>query len=105
MHANARNLSRVFQPRVLPGLPTISRFVNAVTVRDVAADWRFAHADIDRVRIRIRQTNRADRTRAENRSVADRLPIDAAVDRLPNTAARAAEIKNHWLGRDARDRG
>ena len=40
---------------------------------------------------------RADGTRAEHRTVRDRLPVDAAVGGLPNAAARAAEIKNQRL--------
>ena len=105
MDANARNLSRVFQADVLPGLAAVRRFVNSIAVRNVAANRRLAHADIDRVRIGIRQTDRAYRSRSEDRPVSDWLPIDAAVARLPNTATGAAEIENHRLRRHPGNRG
>ena len=105
MNSNARNLARVFEPDVLPRLACVRRFVNAVTVRDVAANWRLAHADIDRVRIGIRQTDRAYRSRSEDRPVSDWLPIDAAIHRFPNATTSPTEIKNHRLRRDAGNRG
>ena len=51
MNANARDLPGVFEPDVLPGFAAISRLVDSVAVRDVAANRRLAHAHVDRVRI------------------------------------------------------
>src|SRR2546430_16883648 len=89
MNANARNLPRVFQADVLPGLAAVRRFVNSIAVRYVAANWRLAHADIDRVRIGIRQTDRAYRSRSENRPVRNWLPINPATHRFPNATTIA----------------
>src|SRR6185503_14676197 len=97
MHANAWYLTRVVEAQVLPGLAAVGRFVHAVAVRNVAANRRFAHAHIDCVWIGIGQSDRPNRTRPKNRAVSDRLPIDAPVCCLPNTAADAAKIENHRL--------
>ena len=49
---------------VRPGLAGVGRLVDAVAGHDVAADARFAHADVDDVGIRFGDGDRADRRAA-----------------------------------------
>src|ERR1051325_5081723 len=51
VNAHAPYLPRVFEAHALPGLARVGRFVDAVAVRDIAANRRLAHADIDDVRV------------------------------------------------------
>src|SRR5687767_917241 len=74
-------------------------------MRDIAAYRRLAHAHIDGIRIRVRQTYGADRARAEHRPVADRLPVNSSIGGLPHPSARPAEVVNHWLRKYTCDRG
>ena len=51
---------RIAQADVLPGLAAVNRFVNAVTMRGVAADAAFARSYIDDVWIGRRNRQTAD---------------------------------------------
>ena len=91
MDANLRNILGLAEADVPPGLAGVGGLVDAVARLDVAADARLARADEDDVRIRFRHGDRAHR-RAANLSIRDRRPGFPAIGRLPQTAARGAEI-------------
>src|SRR5690606_14656445 len=79
------------QAHVLPALSGIGGLVDAVAARDVAADRRLAHPDIDHVRVRRRDLQRADRGVLEV-AVGDVVPARAGVVRFPDAAAGRAEV-------------
>ena len=89
--ANARNRLCVAQPDVFPRLARVGRFVHAVALHDVAAQLRLAHAQIDKVGIRFRHCDRADRG-ALNLPIGHRTPRGAAIGGLPQSSADGAEI-------------
>ena len=103
MDADARDLAGVAQPDVLPGPAAVGRLVDAVAVRDVAADGLLSGADVDHVRIGLRDGDRADRARLEV-LVGDDLPVGAAVGRLPDAAAGRAEVERVRIAPNAGDR-
>ena len=78
-------------PMCVHVLPASVGLVDAVALHDVAAQLHLAHADVDDVGIRLGDRDSADR-RAADLSVGDRLPRDAAVSGLPETAADRAEV-------------
>src|SRR5512134_400128 len=82
-----RDVARLGEAEVSPGLASIVRAVNAVAMRDVAADARLAHADVDHARFSCCDGDRPDRSSLEE-GVADVLPVDAGVIRAPYAAAR-----------------
>src|SRR5207247_5163306 len=49
--AHAPDLARVLEPDVLPRAARVHRLVDPVAVRDVAADARLAHPDLEHVRL------------------------------------------------------
>src|SRR3712207_6925753 len=51
----------LFRSEVLPRLAAVVRSVDAVAVRDVAADGGLAHTGVDHVRVRLGDGERADR--------------------------------------------
>jgi hypothetical protein len=92
MDADFRDGVGVGEADVRPGLARVGRLVDAVAGHDVAANARFAHADVNDVGIRFGDSDGADR-RALQLSVGDRRPVGAAVDRFPQTAADRAEVR------------
>jgi hypothetical protein len=75
---------------VRPRLAGVGRLVDAVARHDVAADARLAHADVDEVRVRLRDGDRADR-RALDLTVGDRRqfsPASVVFHRPPPTAPK-----------------
>ena len=85
---NARDASGLLQANVRPALAGIRRPVHAKADGDVASNERLAGADPDDVRIRGRDSNRADGR--HGLIVEDRGPVGAGVDGLPESAARRA---------------
>src|SRR6185503_18422607 len=75
---------------------------HAVAAAHVAAPRLLAAADVDDVGIARRHGHGADR--AAELAVADVLPGLARVLRLPHAAARAAEVVDVAIARDAADR-
>ncbi len=98
---DARDLLRVAQPDVRPGLPCVVGLVHAVALRDVAAHVGFAGADVEDVRPRRRHGDRTDR--ADGLSVKDGLPRASRVECAPDSAVDRAEEKLVRLVRDAGD--
>src|SRR5580700_6250939 len=80
----------VFEADVCPNLSSISRFVNAIPKRDVAADASFARTGVDYVGIGVGHGDSADR--GGGLLIEQRIPRDAAIRRFPDTAADRAEI-------------
>ena len=75
-----------------PGLSGVDRFIDAVSVRrHLAADRRFARADVEDVRVPGIDRDVADGACVES-LVADVVPGLAAVRRLPHPAARGAHV-------------
>ena len=94
--------ARIPQADVLPGLAGIDRFVDAVALRQIAADAGFAGAGIDHVGI-----GRRDGKAADGRSfllIEDGLPGGGAIGRFPNAAAGGAEVVSVGIAGDARRR-
>ena len=72
-------------------------------MRDVAADRHLAAAGVDDVRVRLGDGDGADRAAEE--AVGDVLPGAAAVGRLPDAAAGAAEVVGVAVAGQAGDGG
>ena len=86
-----RNLLRVAQAEMRPGLAGVGRFVDAVADGEVRARQPFAAADVDDVRIGRRDGDPADRS--GRLVVEDRLPGAAGVGRLPDAAVDHADVE------------
>ena len=102
--AHPPDLARVAQAHVLPGAPRVHRLVDPVPVRDVAADTPLAHAGVEHVGVRLADRDRPHRAGAEL-AVGHVRPRHAAVDALPDAAARAAEVVDVALAHHAGHRG
>ncbi len=99
MDADARNVARVVQAHVFPGLAGVFRFPHTVAEGDIAAHGFFAAAHIDDVVVVLRHRHRADG--AAEVTVGDVFPGLAAVFGAPHAAAHAAEIEEVGLARHA----
>ena len=93
---DAGDVARLGQAQVAPGLAAVVGLVDAVAVRDVAADAGLARAGVDDVRIGVGDRDRADRGGEE--AVRDVLPVRAAVGRLPDAAGAGAEVEGTDVG-------
>ena len=90
------DVARVFQPDVLPGLAGVGRLPHAVALIDRSAHVAdIAGSDVDDVRIRRRNGDRADR--GDVLLVEDGLPHHAAVGGLPRAAARGSHVVDRRL--------
>ena len=98
------DLSRVGEADVLPRAAGIDRLVDAVAVREVAAEAGLAHADVDHARVRRRDRDGADRA-GLHVAVGDRAPGDAAIVGLPDAAAGGAHVVDVRLTGNAGHRG
>ena len=96
------DVARVRQADVLPGPAAVGRPVDAVAVRDVAADRRLAGAGVDDARVGVRDGDRADGGGLEV-AVGDVLPVGAAAGGLPDAPGAGAEVEGRPLGRVAGD--
>ena len=79
---NGADLPDLF-PDVLPRLARVGRFEDPGARRDVAADVRFTGTNVDHIRVAGGHGDAADGTR--RLVVEDRLPLQAAVGRLPDS--------------------
>ena len=91
MDANFRDRLAVSQADVGPGFSGVGRFVDAVALRDVAAQLAFARAYVNDVRVGRRHRDSADR-RGRQASVRDGGPRHAAVRRFPQSAAGRTKV-------------
>ncbi len=99
-----RNLFGVVEAQVLPRLPGIAGFVNAVAFVDAAAGDQVPHADVDHVRVGRSDFDCSDRGRFRDR-VEDRRPRLAGAGGLPDAAERQADVVDAGLADCAGDRG
>ena len=99
MDNHRANVPRVFQSDVLPGPAAVERFVDAIAVRNIAANARLARANINNVVVRRRNLNRANR--GDGFLIKNRRPVRARVSRFPNPARRRSKIENVRLTRYA----
>ena len=84
------DVARVFQSDIVPGPAGVGRFVNAVAVRDVAAQTGFAAARIKNVGVGVGHRDGADRRDAL--VIERRSPSQAAVGALENSSGNRAEV-------------
>src|SRR2546425_7116725 len=82
-----------------PALAAVRRLVEAAAGADVVPRLRLSRANIDRVRIRARDCQRANR---RWQLIPHRGPGAASVHGLPHAPARSAEVESIWPSRDAR---
>src|SRR5262245_35462004 len=98
MHDDVADLPLLL-PHVFPRFAAVGGDVDAIARRDVAADVRLAGTNVDNIGIRRRDCDGADGAR--RLIVEDRLPRDAAVGRLPDTARRRADVIDRRIARHA----
>ena len=94
------DLLSVTQTEVSPSFATVSRFINAVAGGEIGSLQSFATADVDRIRLR-----RRDRERAEGAGrliVEHSFPRVAAVIRLPDASVIDSYIEVIRLAGNAR---
>src|SRR5262249_34027170 len=102
MDADARHMAGIFQSDVLPGLAGVSRFPDAVAMRDVAADSLLAAANVNNIRVGLADGHGADRAAEE--AVGDVVPGGAAVAGAPDAATSGPKVEQIRLARHAGDR-
>ena len=95
------NLLAVAEAEMRPRLAGVGRLVDAVADRQIGAGEPFAAADVDDVRVRRRDRDRADRS--GGLVVEDRRPRPPEVGRLPHPAVYRAGIEDVRLRRHAGD--
>src|SRR5882724_4733394 len=91
MNANSRDSISVPESHVSPRLACVGRLIHAVTLHDVAAEFGLAHADVDNIWVGFAYCNGSN-GRAFDLTVGNRLPGEAAIVGLPQTAAGGAEV-------------
>src|SRR5688572_12629546 len=92
---DARDVARVGEAEVLPGLAAVGGLVDAIAERDRVADVGFARADVDHVGIpgfEREVANGLDRLLVE-----ERRPGGAGVGALPDAARCASDVKDRWV--------
>ena len=92
MDADTANVLRRAQTGVRPGAAGISRFVDAIAIGDVEADFGLAGARVNHIVIGPCHCDGAD-GRAAEEAVGHVAPIDAAVDGLPDAAGAGTESR------------
>ena len=80
---------------MLPGLAAVGGAPDAVADRGTLAVVRLARADVDDVRIGRRNGDGADRF--IRHVVEHRMPVKAAVGRLPHAAGGEADVQQHRI--------
>ena len=86
-----------------PALAGVDRLVDAVTGLNIAANVGLARADIDHIRVRRRDGDRA--RRKQRLPVEDRFPLAATVSRLPDATLRRRRVVGERIAGDTRDPG
>jgi hypothetical protein len=103
MHDDRADLAGIAQADEAPGASGVRRLVDPLPDGDVAADRLGAGADIDDVRVAVRDVERADGGGGEG-LIARAAPGEAGVRCLPDATAGRAEVEGRGLLRHARDR-
>ena len=73
MDAHLADIARIFEAEMRPGLARVGGLVDAVAMRDIAANGGLAHANIDHVGVGGRDGDAADRGALEI-AIGDVLP-------------------------------
>src|SRR5579862_1458996 len=89
---DAANLAGVFKSDMLPAGSTVNAAIHAIAGSEIGADIRFTCTDVDHIRIRGRDSERANR--GDRFPIKNRLPYGAGIRRLPNAAIDPAKIEN-----------
>ena len=100
VNQNVRNLLAVAQPQVRPGVSAVGGSVNSIAGGKIGAPQAFAAADINYVRVRRSDRQRADR--AGRLFIENRNPGAAGVGALPHAAVIHADVKKIGLAGNAR---
>ena len=98
MNADLADVTGVGQAAVSPRLAAVAGLVDAVTVADVGADGRFAHAHVDHVGVRRRHGDIAHRRTLEV-AVGNVDPRRTGVGGLPQSTRHGAEVEGGLVGR------
>src|SRR5437867_11649617 len=91
MNANSRDSVSVPESHVSPRLARVGRFIHAVALHDVAAEFGLAHADENNIGVGFAHGDSSNRG-ALDLPVGNRLPGEAAIVGLPQAAAGGAEV-------------
>src|SRR5215469_13811337 len=97
INGNLRNLLRIAQAKVRPGLAAVRGLVDAVANRQIRPMQPLPAADINRVRIRQRNRNRPDGS--SRLLIEDWRPRATVIVRLPYPAIYHAYIEDVRLAR------
>ena len=96
MHEDITDMARGGKADICPGASAVSGLIHAVTMRDIAADRRFARTGIDHIGIGGGNGERAHRSRLKE-PVRDIGPVGAAVCGLPDPACRPAKVECRYV--------
>jgi len=97
MHEDIADMTRGGKADVCPGAPAIGGFIHAITMRDIAADCRFARTGIDHIRIGGSNGECAYRSGFE-KPVRDIGPVGTAIRGLPDPACRPTKVESRRVG-------
>src|SRR5215469_16678850 len=97
-----RNLLRIAEPNVRPGLPCVRRFVNTVANGKIGTLQSFPASHVNNVGIGWSNSQRAHRARGL--VIKDRVPHIAEIAGLPHTSIHRRHIENTRLVRHSCDR-
>src|SRR5439155_25019593 len=98
-----RDAARILEPSSRPRLAGVGRPEHSPAGGDMAARERLARSRIDYVRVTRRHGDRAHRR--YGLFIEDRVPVNAPVGRLPETARRRAGVVRVWVTRHAGNGG
>ncbi len=104
IHRQASDGMRVRKANELPGLTRVDRFVDTVAADDIAANTRLSSSDVNDIRVRLRNCDCTDGWRRIFLLVENRLPVEAAIRRLPYASGDGAKIVDIGLADYARHR-
>ena len=93
MDANAGNVSRLFQPEVVPGLPGVRRLIDPVSPGHAVTQLWFSRADIDHLRLAAGHRNGAHRTHIDL-AVRQRFPVLTGILGLPDATGRVRVVEH-----------
>ena len=100
VNAHLADVARRRQTTVGPRCTTIGRLIDPITVRDINADGRFAHTDVDRAGIGFRDGDGTNR-RGLKVTVGNIDPGGTGVVRFPDATGDPAKVVGGWVNRIA----
>jgi hypothetical protein len=98
MDAHTPDLSRIAETGMFPSLAGVGRLINSVTMRHVPAYRRFAHADVDDVRVGQGNVYRPDRTRLKYLSdtASQFTPASVVFQTPPSRGPEIIDLRLRW---------